>query len=307
VNELRKILDSYLATRHAMGYKLKHVGRRLLDFVAFLETAGSDFITTKLALQWAMQPAEAKPKWWATRLSLVRQFAKHAHAFDPRTEIPSCELISYPHQRLEPYVYSQDDIQKLLDVARAPSGSMTAITYVTFLSLLAVTGMRVSEAINLDRCDVGGDEGVLTVRLTKFGKSRELPLHPSTVNALEVYARTRDRLLPLQRSSNFFLSEAGTRLIYQNVHFKFHRLIDRAGLADRRPHRPRIHDLRHTFAIRTLINWYRAGVEVEPRLPVLSTYMGHVSPTSTYWYLTAVPELLALVSERAERAHEVRS
>jgi integrase len=184
---------------------------------------------------------------------------------------------------------------------------MTAITYVTFLSLLAVTGMRVSEAINLDRCDVGGDEGVLTVRLTKFGKSRELPLHPSTVNALEVYARTRDRLLPLQRSSSFFLSEAGTRLIYNNVHFKFHRLIDRAGLADRRPHRPRIHDLRHTFAIRTLINWYRAGVEVEPRLPVLSTYMGHVSPTSTYWYLTAVPELLALVSERAERAHEVRS
>ena len=304
---LRQILDSYLATRHAMGYKLQHAGRRLLQFVGFLETQESSFITTKLALEWARQPAEVTPKWWAKRLGLVRQFAKHAHAFDPRTEIPPCDLIPYPRHRPEPYIYSNDDIQKLLAVARSRPDPMTAATFVTLLSLLAVTGMRVSEAIKLDRRDLDGNEGILTVRATKFGKSRELPLHPSTMEALKAYARTRDRLLPLQRSSSFFLSRVGKPLIYNNVHLRFHCLIDQAGLAGRPPRRPRIHDLRHSFAVRTLINWYRAGVEVEPRLPLLSTYLGHINPTMTYWYLTAVPELLALVNERAERAHEVRS
>jgi len=306
VNDLRHLLDSYLATRRAMGYTLQYADRRLLEFVGFLETQGSSFITIKLATAWATQSPEAAPRTLTNRLGLVRQFAKYTHAFDPRTEIPTCDLIPYSRRRPEPYIYSPDDIDKILEVARSLPDPLIAATHVTLLGLLAVTGMRIHEAVQLDRRDIDRGQCLVTVRGTKFGKSRELPLDPSTMVALEAYARTRDRLLPLQHSSHFFLSRCGKPLIYNCVHFKFHRLIDRAGLAHRHPRRPRIHDLRHTFAVRTLINWYRSGVDVEPRLPLLSTYLGHVNPNMTYWYLTAVPELLALVSERAERAHEVR-
>ena len=185
------------------------------------------------------------------------------------------------------------------------TSSSTSKTRLALLGLLAVTGMRVGEAIRLDRRDLDHHRALLVVRDTKFGKSRELPLHRSTVEALGRYARRRDRLLPLQYASRLFLSRSGKPLIYNNVHFRFHRLIDRAGLATASPRRPRIHDLRHTFAVRTLIGWYRSGVEVQSRLPLLSTYLGHRDPTTTYWYLTAVPELLRLVSERCSLSQEV--
>jgi len=307
VSNLHKLLEDYLATRHAMGYKLQHAGRRLLEFIEFLLAQGSSFVTIKLSLEWATKPSETSPQWKSKRLSLVRQFALYAHAFDPRTQIPPPSLIPYSRQRPHPYIYSQADIDKVLNAARSHTDSLIASTHVTLIALIAVTGMRVGEAIRLDRHDIDYDRGILVVRQTKFGKSRELPLHPSTIEALRAYAYFRDRHLPVQHASSFFLSRRGKRLIYQNVHFKFHRFINQAGLANRRPRRPRIHDLRHSFAVRILIDWHRAGVEVQSRLPLLSTYMGHVDPAMTYRYLTAVPELLILVSERAQRTPEVRS
>ncbi len=307
MSNLHQILDDYLATRHATGYKLQHVGRRLHEFVNSVLAAGSNSITTKLALQWATKPAAASPRWWATRLGIIRQFALYAQSFDPRTEVPPHHLLPPASRRLRPYIYSKDDIDRLLEAARSQRDHHSAFTDATLLALLAVTGMRVGEAIRLDRRDLDHDRGLLVVRGSKFGKSREIPLHPSSVEALGRYARNRDRLLPIQYSSRLFLSRAGKPLIYANVHLRFHRLIDRAGLANRSPRRPRIHDLRHTFAVRTLIGWYRCGVDVESRLPLLSTYLGHLNPTMTYWYLTAVPELLALVSERCRRSHEVHT
>lgn len=307
MSDLREILDDYLATRHAMGYKLQHADRRLLEFVESVLVQGGCSITTKSALSWATQPAGASPRWWARRLSLVRQFALYAQSFDPRTEVPPHDLFHAPSRRLTPYIYSKEDIDRLLEAARTQRHRCSASTDTTLLALIAVTGMRVGEAIGLDRRDLDHRRSLLVVRGTKFGKSREIPLHPSTVEALDGYARRRDRLLPIQHSSRLFLSGNGKPLIYQDVHRRFHRLIDRAGLADRSPRRPRIHDLRHTFAVRTLIEWYRAGVDVESRLPLLSTYLGHLNPTMTYWYLTAVPELMLLVSERCRRAQEVHA
>ena len=307
MSSLHEILDDYLATRHAMGYKLQHADRRLLEFVESVLAQGGSSITTKLALQWATKPAGASPRWWATRLGMVRQFALYAQSFDPRTEVPPHHLLPSPSRRLTPYIYSKEDIARLLEEAQMQRDRCSASTDMTLLGLIAVTGMRVGEAIRLDRRDLDHDRGLLVVRGTKFGKSRELPLHPSTVEALGRYARSRDRLLPIQFSSRLFLSRKGKPLIYANIHRRFHCLIDRANLANRGPRRPRIHDLRHTFAVRTLIGWYRAGVDVESRLPLLSTYLGHLDPTKTYWYLTAVPELLRLVSERCCRAQEVRA
>jgi len=306
MSNLHQILTDYLATRRAMGYKLQHADRRLLEFVESVLAQGSSCITTKLALQWATQPLGASPAWFASRLGLIRQFALYAQAFDPRTEVPPHHLICHVSRRPTPYIYSEQDIQRLLEVARTQRHRLSAWTDGTLLGLLAVTGMRVGEAIRLDRRDLDHHRALLVVRETKFGKSRELPLHRSTVEALRRYARTRDRLIPLQYSSRLFLSRSGKPLFYSNVHLRFHRLIDRAGLATASPHRPRIHDLRHTFASRTLIGWYRSGVEVQSRLPLLSTYLGHRDPTMTYWYLTAVPELLRLVSERCSLSHEVR-
>lgn len=306
MSNLHQILADYLVTRRAMGYKLQHADRRLLEFVDSVLAQDSSCITTKLALQWATKPLGASTKWFATRLGFIRQFALYAQAFDPRTEVPPHHLICHGSRRPTPYIYSQQDIQRLLEAARRQRHRLSACTDVALLGLLAVTGMRVGEAIRLDRRDLDPDRALLVVRDTKFGKSRELPLHRSTVEALGRYARTRDRLLPLQYSSRLFLSQSGKPLIYSNVHRRFHRLIDRACLATASPRRPRIHDLRHTFAARTLISWYRNGVEVQSRLPLLSTYLGHLDPTMTYWYLSAVPELLRLVSERCRLSQEVR-
>jgi integrase/recombinase XerD len=198
-------------------------------------------------------------------------------------------------------VYSAESLTALLAATDVLRGPFRSATYKTLLGLLAVTGMRVGEAIALDDTDVDRRRAVLVIRKTKFGKSREVPLHASTVQALERYRRERDRFASRRRSPSFFVSTAGTRLFYQNVHELFLRLVYAAGLGDRRP-RPTIHDLRHTFAIRTVLDWYRDDLDVEARLPLLSTYLGHIGPSSTYWYLTAVPELLAAATRRLERA-----
>lgn len=305
MNNLRQSLADYLATRRALGFDLAKAGAVLEQFVCFVEQEGASHITTKLALAWARLPENAQPGWWATRLSMVRCFAQYRRAEDPRTEIPPRGLLPHSYRRKPPYIYTDQEIDKLLKAASqlpSPNG-LQAATYTVFLGLLAVTGMRMSEAINLDRNDVDLTEGLLIVRRTKFGKSRYVPIHCSTQRKLDEYRQYRDCIYPRPRTDSFFLSKQGRRLSPTTVRQTFAKLSRRIGL--RGPsdtHGPRLHDLRHRFAVQTLLGWYRAGINVEPQLPRLATYLGHTHVNHTYWYITAVPELLKWATVRLENS-----
>jgi integrase len=296
---LQQAAAEYLQIRRALGHKLEREGWRLPEFIGFLESHGQTHITCEWAMRWALDSSDPSSLGWAGRLAMVRTFAKYLHARDPRTQIPP-RPVTPPHQKLIPYVYRDKEVAALMKAAESLQG-LGGPTYATLIGLLAATGMRVGEAVRLDRNDVHWNEGILVVRRSKFDKSREVPLHPTTLRALRQYARCRDRFVNNARCQAFFLSNAGTRLFYKNVHLKFLRLLRIARLPNE-PQRPRLHDLRHTFAIKTVIDWYKAGDDVQARLYVLSTYLGHVNPTSTYWYLTATSELLQLASLRLESA-----
>ena len=238
---------------------------------------------------------------------MVRGFARHLQALDPDTEVPPLGVLPHRCCRVAPYLYSAADIAALMAATRDLPSPQRAATYETLVGLLAVTGMRVGEAVRLDRDHVDLDEGIVTIWNSKFHKSRALPLHPVTVDALKRYARLRDRCCPHPKAPSFFLSTTGTRLDAGGIHRLFPGLVRNAGLDQPGRRRPRLHDLRHTFAVRTLIEWYRAGVNVDAHMPLLSTYLGHSHPENTYWYLSAVPELLFLAAERLERVEETRS
>lgn len=298
---LRAALADYLRVRRALGFKLKRDGEILPDFIRYLDERGATRVTTKAAIAWATLPRQADPNWWSQRLLVVRGFAKYLQTIEPRTEVPSTDHLPYQRRRSTPYLYSAVDITALLSATEALRSPLMSATYRTVFALLAVTGMRVGEAIALDERDVDRRRGVLVIRRSKFDKSREVPLHTSTMQALDRYRRDRDRLAPRRSSPSFFISTVGRRLIYQNIHKTFLDLVYVCGLGNRRP-RPGIHDLRHTFAIQTVLRWYREDVDVEARLPALSTYLGHIGPSSTYWYLTAVPELLEAATIRLERS-----
>ncbi len=298
---LRHALADYLKTRRALGFKLKRDGDLLPEFVAFLDERRCSHVTTAAALAWAAQPRDATPMWWTKRLAVVRGFAKYLQTIDARTEVPPSDAFPHSRTRSAPYVYSAADLAALLAAAETLVSPLKTLTYKTLIGLLAVTGMRVGEAIALDERDVDRPREILVIRKAKFGKSRQIPLHSSSMRALQQYRRERNRLSPRRNSSSFFVSTVGTRLIYNNVHEAFLRLVYASGLGRRRP-RPTIHDLRHSFAIQTVLAWYRDGGDVEARMPLLSTYLGHVGPSSTYWYLTAVPELLEAATVRLERS-----
>jgi len=299
MSKLRQVLDEYLSLRRALGFKLKRATRLLPEFIDHLEAAGANTVTTELALQWATQPPKDRTAWFAERLDIARSFAEHMSAIEPDTEVPPEGLLPRKTIRAEPYLYTDDEIASMMAAARKLTLPLQASTYETLIGLIAVTGIRVGEAIGLDRDDVDLADGLLTVRDTKFSKSRELPVHPSTVEALRCYAAIRDQLHPRLKTPSFFVSTARTRLLYQNVHFNFLRLAGHAGLAARSSRcRPRPHDLRHTFAVRTLMDWYRRDLDVQARMPLLSTYLGHVNPSETYWYLQAAPELVTLAASK---------
>lgn len=305
-DDLHAAVADYLALRRSLGFKLDDADRLLGGFVTYLNDNDVPTITSKAALAWATEPAAAQPAWWARRLEIVRQFAIYLHAFDPRVEIPPVDVLPHGPKRAEPFIYSQTDIAALLHAA-GKLRPMTAATYTTLIGLLTVTGMRVGEAIRLDRTDLDHRNGLLTVRFGKFGKSRQLPLHPTTTDALRAYLRTRDRHIHEPRATALLVSTAGTRLFYSNVHLTFQKLTRTAEITPRSSAcRPRLHDLRHTFAVNTLVGWQRAGLDIQPRLPWLSTYLGHIAPSSTYWYLTATPELLAGAANRLENSQEAR-
>jgi integrase/recombinase XerD len=303
MSDLHEAVEDYITVRRALGSKLEKHPRLLENFVDYLDAAGATTVTTELALAWAWLPGkDAHPTYVSNRLCAVRGFARHLQAFDPATEVPPARLLARPKCRATPYLYSDAEMAALMSAARSLTPTLRAATYETLIALLMVTGARVGELIRLDRDHVDWDESALVIWDSKFAKSRELALHPSTVDALRRYADLRDRTCPSSRTASFFVSAAGTRLVYRTVQQTFSRLVRDAGLRPRSDRcRPRIHDARHSFAVRTVLGWYRDGVDVQARLPWLSTYLGHRKPACTYWYLSAVPELLALAAARRER------
>ena len=294
----------YLRLRNSLGHELAEYHRQLPRFVAFLEAEGLPTVTMAAALAWAQGPdVDPATSIAPRRMTIARGFARYLAGIDARTEVPPPGLIAGRRRWRPPFVYSPGDVEALMAQARQLR-PMPAATHETLIGLLAATGLRVGEAIRLDRADIDWADGVLAIRESKFGKTRMVPVHGSALNALRRYARTRDRLCPQTATASFFVSTTGTRLIYACVSQAFRRLRDRAGIGAGAEHPPRIHDLRHAFAVRTLAGWYRAGEDVEARLPVLSAYLGHRDPRSTYWYLSAAPELLTLAAGRLEQSQQ---
>lgn len=299
---LERTLDDYLALRRSLGHKLADAERQLRRFVAYLEVVGAEIVTLDVALGFVLDPvldpASSVP---ARRLEAVRGFARHLTGIDPRTEIPPAGLVSYRGRRRRPYLFDEAEIRLLMATAGAAARTpLRALMLETLIGLLAVTGLRVGEALRLDRADIDFDDAVLTVRATKFGKSRQVPVAATTIDALTTYARLRDHTPQRARASTFFVSQSGTPVIYNNFCHTFRRVVDTAGIGAGSPVRPSIHDLRHSFAVRTLVGWHRDGLDVAVLLPRLSTYLGHREPRYTYRYLTATPELLGYAARLLE-------
>lgn len=302
MSDLRAAAHDYLTVRRRLGFELKQPGRTLEDFVEFMDRAGAERVTTELALMWATS-VQAHPHRWRRRLGVVRGFARYLSTIDPATEIPPEDLLPAALPRVAPYLYSPAEIEALMAAGRALSPRLRAASFDTVIGLLAVSGLRPGEALGLDRADVDLTNGALHVRAAKQNKHREVPLHDSTTVALVKYSRLRDRYLPAPSSPAFFVSPQGSRLTAGAFNATFAKLIIQIGLDGHGERtRPRAHDLRHSFAVRTLIGWYQAGENVDAKLPLLSTFLGHVDPASSYWYLQASPELLALARDRLERA-----
>jgi len=307
MSKLRSALERYLSMRKGLGYKYQHQTRRLTDFVSFMERRKATTITAKLATEWATLPS-GRQATWALRLSDVRGFARHVASIDLRTEVPPAGTLPRL-KRAKPYIYSDAEIEALLATALAlpPEDGLRRWTYHALFGLIAVTGMRLCEATGLERDDVDLDAGLLTVRSSKFGKSRLIPLHPTTIVAMRSYAERRDGHLGSRCGPTFFVAERGGRLLYSYVYRVFWRVSRDIGLRHLGDHTgPRVHDFRHRFAIRTLLGWYDAGVDVEQKLPALSTYLGHTCVRDTYWYLSACPELMQEAVRRLDRRWEAK-
>ena len=300
---LEQALNDYVSVRRSLGFRFQTPAILLRSFVVFLQAEGISHITRELALRWALQPAKVQPSTWTARLGMVRRFAIWCSATEPLTEIPLTDLLPHPYRRKPPHIFSDEEIERLLRKAQqlpSPKGLRTH-TFTTLFGLLMVTGMRVSEALGLEKPDIDFDHGILHIRCGKFGKSRYVPIHPSTVEALKKYAQARDHLFPSPLTLAFFLSERGTRITNGMTEYTFAKLSQQIGLRLQAKHHgrgPRLHDMRHRFAARTLIDWYRAGLDAERELPKLATYLGHVHVKNTYWYLEAVPELMQLAIDR---------
>ena len=290
-------VEDYLRLRRALGFKLEREEQLLGQFLAYLESAGAATLTSELAVAWAREPVDAQPTQWAKRLGVVRRFAAYLQTIAPATQVPPPGVFPARRRRATPYLWSDGDISRLLAGARALQSPLRAATHEALFGLLAASGMRVGEVVALQRDDLDLKTGVITVREAKFDRSRLVPLHPTTTQALRRYASERDRLCPRPRSAAFFLSGTGTTLDRSGVGKTFRKITIAIGVRTATVH-PRMHDLRHHFAVHTLIDWQRSGVNVDEHIGTLSTYLGHVSPADTYWYLSASPELMELAAER---------
>jgi len=302
-------LQDYLRLRRLLGHELADAARLLPRFVAYLDANAIEFVTVEAAVDWSLEPeATSGTTVWGRRFMVARGFARYLAGIDPRTEVPPPGLVPIRSLRRPPFIYTEADVVALVvEAHRSIPQPLRAATYATLIGLLAATGLRIGEALRLDRRDIDWDEGVLLVRRSKFGKSRQVPLAPSVVEALQNYARERDRLCRRPASESFFVSLRGTRVIYECV-WPTHRLLcERAGVGAGSELTPRVHGHRHSFAVRTLVGWYRDGHDVEARLPWLATYLGHREPRYTYHYLSAAPELLGHAARLLEHAQAVGS
>jgi integrase/recombinase XerD len=301
MSALQAALADYLTLRRGLGYQLDHDARELRSFVDFCDHHETEFVTVAVAVAWVTMPVGTRPSWWANRMTILRGFATFLHGLDPRHDVPPADLFRHGPHRAVPYLYTDTEIAALTQAAAALPTPMTALTMTTVIGLLAATGLRISEALAADVADLDPQTATLTVRRSKYGRSRLVPLHPHTTTALAAYLRRRDQLCPHPVSEALFLSTAGTRKRYAHVNQMFRRVRNQTGLTSRSTNcRPRLHDFRHSFAVRTLIDWYRDGGDVAARLPLLSAYLGHREPKYTYWYLHAAPELLAEAAHRLE-------
>jgi integrase/recombinase XerD len=300
VSPLREALADYLSVRRALGFRLDRAEKLIGQFIDYMDERKAVTVTVEHAAAWATAPGGAA--WWhALRLSAIRPFAFWLHSLDGTHEVPPAGLIPHGPHRAVPYLYSAGEIGALVAAAGRRATPVSAATYPALIGLLASTGARVGELIALDNGDFDAGHGVLTVRNGKSGKQRLLPLHPTATAALAAYQQERDRLLPHRATDVLFVSCAGTRLDQSRVSKAFRQIAAQAGITARSAAcRPRIHDLRHSFSVSSLLDWYRNGDDVQAMLPRLSTYLGHADPRHTFWYLSAAPELLALAAERLE-------
>jgi len=305
---LAEHLDDYLQLRRVLGHKLADAHRLLPRFVTYLDERNAEFVTIDAALGWALErqmPAGSVVP--ADRMMLVRGFARYLSGIDPRTEVPPSGTIRHPKRWRRPFIYTDNDVLAMIEQARVVIPQpLRSATYQTLIGLLATTGLRIGEALRLDRRDLDTSEGVLRIRESKFGKSRLVPLDPSAVDALERYDHTRQRLLPNPTTESLFVSLRGTRVIYETIWPAHRKLCEHAGVGAGSTVTPRIHDHRHSFAVRTLLGWYQDGVDVPSRIPWLSTYLGHREPRYTYHYLSAAPDLLAHAARLLNNAQAAR-
>ena len=307
MSPLTQAVEDYIQLRRGLGFKLKDYDDYLQKFVAFLEAQGSSRITTRLALDFATLPNHQKAVSWARQLGILRKFAIYRQNADPRTEVPPVGILPFRSKGAVPYLYSEDEIVRLMDAAGAIESryNLQPLTYRCLFGLLAVSGMRLGEALGLPRDGIDWGQSLLTIRGAKFGKSRLVPLHASTLAALRDYAERRDRKFAGRPVSYFFVTSCGTRLENSNVNSVFRALSRKIGL--RQPgatHGPRLHDFRHRFAVQTMLRWYREGEDVSRKLPILSTYLGHAHVSSTYWYLSSSSELRIAAGELLEARWE---
>ncbi len=301
---LTEALDDYLALRRGLGHQMADAARLLPSFVTFLHAQGLDTITISAALAWCQQPTPVGGVTVAPRrMTAARGFARYLSGIDPAAEVPPAGLVPLRNRRPEPFIYSPADIAAMLTVARRLGpGPLRGLTYYTLIGLLTATGLRIGEAINLDLGDIDDHEAVLTIRETKFGKSRLVPVHPSTMSALVQYRAARENHPRSADQPSLFISRTGKRLVYRVVCQTFRGIVTDAGVGADATRPPRLHDLRHRYAVVTLLGWYRSGQDVHAKLPSLSTYLGHREPASTYWYLSVIPELLALAADRQQHS-----
>ena len=309
MSALSQHLEEYLRLRRSLGHELADAARLLPRFVSYLEARRAEFVTVEAALAWSLEPdAPTGSTVWSRRMMAARGFARYLSGIDPRTEVPPAGAVPARRRWQPPFIYSEADIVALMGEARRSiDHPFRATTYETLIGLIAAAGLRIGEAIRLDRGDVDFAEGVLLVRKSKFGKSRLVPLQASTLQALERYTHRREEFSAKPSSESFFVSLHDTRIIYGCVCPTFRALCERSGVGAEATRRPRIHDLRHTFAVRTLVGWYRDGLDVQAQLPLLSTYLGHREPRYTYHYLSAAPELLGHAARLLEHTEAVGS
>lgn len=303
VSTLRKSMEEYLTMRRSMGFKLHEAGQRLEGFVSFMERRRLSHINASLALTWAKKPPSVQPVIWAQRLGVVRDFARYLSAFDPHTEIPPDGLLPHRYHRRAPHLYTNEETRKILAAAVAlpPPWGLRRWTYFTLIGFLSVTGLRPGEAVNLELEDVDLKECVLTVRESKHGKSRLVPIHSTTRDVLADYLRRRELCLAGRPEPRLFLTSQGKPLSGDMISHTFTALTRKIGLRDSTKHAPRLIDYRHLFAVTTLLRLDRSGKDPEHWLPVLSTFLGHQWVKDTYWYVEQNPELMKQAMKRLER------